>query len=539
MTDAPRGGRPPTGGNGSARPPTLRGLTEPSKRGRPRSVGEQTCDRCHRTDVPRIHTRWPDGAICGICFTEATHTYGRCLSCGEENCMLPGRDADGHAICRSCAGISTHLVCEKCGREAERFRGKDCVRCVIESDLNDLLRPGTDFRLRRLIDVLVSADRPESIYTYTRGKKAHELLSAIGARELPLTHEAFDRLGASTAARHLQALLVHHRMLPERGDEHIHRFEQWIATRLATLPDDGTRAIIERYATWHHLKRVRRRALEDGVNMETVTHAAKQKITEAGKFLLWLRSAHGIGTELLRQAHVDEYLAEGTTTRKHVRNFTQWLNRHENRRTKTERIDAPIPEVRSGPLLKQSERIDLVRNCLEWNNVARSTRVAALILLLWAQPLNKIVMLRRDRVAFTAEGMTLSLGRNPSSVPEPVADLFWQHLENPGNQRTTNTGTHWIFPGRHAGRPLHPDTLSDRLKVLGVDAQRTRNATLRDLAQEVDARSLIDLLGYSKPVIARHAARAGTPMSDIHRAEATGTLVSVPAGAENARPRGW
>lgn len=41
-----------------------------------------------------------------------------------------------------------------------------------------------------------------------------------------------------------------------------------------------------------------------------------------------------------------------------------------------------------------------------------------------------------------------------------------------------------------------------------------RNATLRDLAQEVDARSLIDLLGYSKPVIARYAARAGAPMSD-------------------------
>ncbi|PAU90886.1 recombinase XerD, partial [Kocuria sp. WN036] len=58
------------------------------------------------------------------------------------------------------------------------------------------------------------------------------------------------------------------------------------------------------------------------------------------------------------------------------------------------------------------------------------------------------------------------------------------------------------------------NTLSGRLKVLGIDAQRARNATLRDLTQEVDARTLIDLLGYSPDIIAQHAARSATPMSD-------------------------
>lgn len=515
MSDAPKRGRPVTDGYGSARPSALHGLATPNRRGRPRSTGALTCHRCGRTDVAKIRVRWPDGNICGICFTEATHAYGTCPACDDEGRMLPGRDEDGGAICRTCSGITTKLECSTCDREAERFRNGSCARCVVHADLTNLLRPGTDLRLRRLVDTLANVDRPESIYTYMRGKRAHELLAAIGSRELALSQEAFDLLKPSPAVEHLRALLIHHRMLPERHtDERVHRFEQWIATRLDELPGDGIRDRIERFATWYHLKRVRSRALDPGVNVETVTHAAKQEITEAGRFLLWLRVEHGVGPPELRQAHVDDYLSSGTSTRKHIRNFLRWFNRDDNRRTKAERVDAPFREAHSEPLLKQSERIALVRNCLEWEQVKLSTRIAGLILLLWAQPLNKIVMLRHEHTTFDVTGMTLKLGERPTAVPEAVANLFWRHLEAPGNPHTVNTGTPWLFPGGQAGRHLHPGTLSERLKVLGIDAQRARNATLRDLAHEVDARTLMDLLGYSRPVVARYATRAGAPMSD-------------------------
>ncbi|MFB7890976.1 hypothetical protein ACFC1I_02075 [Microbacterium sp. NPDC056044] len=48
------------------------------------------------------------------------------------------------------------------------------------------------------------------------------------------------------------------------------------------------------------------------------------------------------------------------------------------------------------------------------------------------------------------------------------------------------------------------------LVVLGIDAQRHAP----DLVHDVDARSLINLLGYSPAVIARHAAQTGARMSD-------------------------
>lgn len=64
------------------------------------------------------------------------------------------------------------------------------------------------------------------------------------------------------------------------------------------------------------------------------------------------------------------------------------------------------------------------------------------------------------------------------------------------------------------GDATHHRTLGERFLVLGIDPQRARNATLQDLARQVDARSLIDLLGYSGRVVTQHASRAGAPMSD-------------------------
>src|SRR6478736_7800825 len=122
-------GRPATGGNGSARPPTLTDLPGPRKRGRPRSSGGYTCGRCHQ-QVAKIRVHWPDGPVCGACFTEATHTHGRCPTCGETH-MLPGRSPDKQPICRNCAGITTDLTCTRCRRETERFRAGLCIRCTL------------------------------------------------------------------------------------------------------------------------------------------------------------------------------------------------------------------------------------------------------------------------------------------------------------------------------------------------------------------------------------------------------------------------
>src|SRR5690348_1812200 len=132
-------------------------MTDPAAprrpRGRPRTSGKFTCDRCLRP-TGKIRVHWPDGAICGICFHEATRTFGPCDRCRAER-MLPGRSGSEH-LCRTCAGITTDLDCTRCGTEAERYRRGIWARCALRDDLTKLLSDGDEPQpaLLPLIDVL-------------------------------------------------------------------------------------------------------------------------------------------------------------------------------------------------------------------------------------------------------------------------------------------------------------------------------------------------------------------------------------------------
>jgi hypothetical protein len=69
-------------------------------------------------------------------------------------------------------------------------------------------------------------------------------------------------------------------------------------------------------------------------------------------------------------------------------------------------------------MITQSERIELVRTCLEHDHIIRSTRLAGLILLLWARPLNKIVMLRREHIGITPEACSSNWAPPPPLSPQ-------------------------------------------------------------------------------------------------------------------------
>lgn len=131
--------------------------------------------------------------------------------------------------------------------------------------------------------------------------------------------------------------------------------------------------VSESGARWHHLKRLR----SPDPNRAMIT-AARQEITEAGKFLTWLHETHGIAIAELRQTHVDDYLAEGPSTRKHPELPPLALPHPGPRRT----CHHPYRKALTNPLLTQQQRIQLVANCLTFEDVALSTRIAGLIQLL-------------------------------------------------------------------------------------------------------------------------------------------------------------
>ncbi len=481
-------------------------------RGRPRTDrATKTCDRCGR-ETGKIRVRWPDGKICGICFTNAVHTFGTCPVCGEDH-MLAGRTQTGQDICRDCAGITTNLTCAHCGREAERFRGGHCITCVLTDDLTGLLRPTDppDLRLKRLINVLTSVERPESIYTWLHANNGRSaaLLKRVGDREIELSHQAFDSLPKTASVEHLRAILTHNHILPAQKDRQLAMFEQWLDERLDQLsPTPEIHAPMERFARWHHLKRLRS-ASSTTKNMNYAVRSAKQEITEAGKFLRWLLDEHQENAVTFRQMHLDEYLAEGPSTRRHIRNFIQYLKRE----TPGRKVTVAPRLAKTTPLLSQQERLDYVRMLIEADNIGVSIRVAGLLLLLYGMPIGKLSMLTVDDIEVNGKGMFLKVGRYPAPIPELVAPLFWAHLETRAGQQTVNHGTRWLFPGVRAGRPSSHNTLLLKLRHLGVQIQGVRNTTIRHLVQEIDATSLARMTGYSKQTMARHASAASATNS--------------------------
>jgi len=73
----------------------------------------------------------------------------------------------------------------------------------------------------------------------------------------------------------------------------------------------------------------------------------------------------------------------------------------------------------------------------------------------------------------------------------------------------TNSGSHWLFPGKRAGQPLHPRTLLPLIHELGIPAQATRVTALRQLVLQAPASVIADALGYHDKHVVRVWAEAG------------------------------
>lgn len=333
------------------------------------------------------------------------------------------------------------------------------------------------------------------------------LLDKIGDRSLRLDHAAFDALPTSPAVEHLREMLTHHHILPTRGDVRLARFVTWLDTRLDEFHNrPHILQPLEQFGRWHHLRRLR--ADPPPKNMDYATRTAKQEITEAGKFLVWLDTEQRTKIDDLRQEQIDLYWSEGTSSRKHVRAFLQQRKLTGQRRT----LKAKARTAETTPMVATRERLDAIRVVLDAVNVIPSTRVAAIIFLLYGTPIGRVVALQAHAITLTLDGMTIELGDQPAPIPESLIPLFSEHLNGVGG-RSMNKNSSWLFPSTKPGQHISANTLWNRLKIFGIQPQATRNTTLFDLTKELDASTLGALLGYSTKVMANHSARSGNAMA--------------------------
>ena len=128
----------------------------------------------------------------------------------------------------------------------------------------------------------------------------------------------------------------------------------------------------------------------------------------------------------------------------------------------------------------QDERLHWIRELLTGSDESLPYRVAGILLLLYAQPMVKIAALRTDQVSAGDDGLRINLGLEPAPVPEPFADLRRRHIDSRRTQ-LTGTDTGWLFSSVCTGRHLHPNTMMDRIRSLGICSARAQHLSAPSL----------------------------------------------------------
>ena len=225
------------------------------------------------------------------------------------------------------------------------------------------------------------------------------------------------------------------------------------------------------------------------------------QLTAASAFLTW-SDGHGLTLGTCSQADLDAWHAtHAEHHRRTVRGFLGWAMTNQH----MPRLNIPLQQVLKGDPVSQRQRLDLIRRAVTDDRVPLRTRVAACLMLLYAQPVSRLIRLTTDDVIQQDSQVLIRLGDPPAPVPEPFAALL---LELAGNQ-PASTRTRWLFPGQNAGQPLAAGTMLVHLRRLGFPTGPARLSALRQLVLQAPAPVIARSLGYHDNTTTRIAVEAG------------------------------
>jgi hypothetical protein len=487
---------------GRVRPCAFAGTARPvCKHCAPRATA--ACARCGRQRPPQA--RWAEGPVCDTCYTAALRRRVRCASCGQVRRPVSpaGPAAD---TCASCAGLPVTSVCADCGTEDKMFEKHRCARCSLRRRAVMLLSAGTGHvpdTLAAVLAAIRAARTPAAALNWLRTGAGAAILADLAAGRLAATHEALDEHPRPQAASHLRHMLIAGGVLPPR-DEELARAEQWLTALLAAIDVPEHRRLVHAFATWQVMRRLRRTS-QTRRRPRTYTAHARNTIGAAARFLGWL-GARGTALPGCRQADVEDWLATGPGAW-YVRDFLAWAARHGH----CQAFAVPRPPQRAGTAISASQRWDLAARLLRDDSIEVTDRVAGCLVLLFGQAMTRIAALTTSQVTRHHDGVTIQLGQHDVPVPGPLGGLLLTLIADgkPYTGIGSPADSKWLFPGLLPGRPITAKRLAERLRTLGIPTQAGRRAALTDLAAQLPAAVLADLLGLHPTTAVKWMHQAG------------------------------
>lgn len=472
---------------------------------------EHPCDDCGQ--VATVASRRGGRVLCYRCYR---HPKRVCGGCGRtRRVAVTGRDGQPD-LCPTCHQAPI-LVCGVCGiedrcRTTTPDRSPICFRCQLHRQLHQLLA-GPDgtiaSALLPLRDAIAGVEQPRTAIGWLARSPAIPVLTAIARGEQRLAHATLDtaagaQRGRAFAIEHLRQLLIGCGALPER-DHNLVRLERALSDLIATThPDD--QKLLRTYGTWRLLARLRSRSAQ-GQRTQAAACRARDVIAEATGFLAWLRE-HDATLATCTQAQLDQWFSQRSGARLLLPSFLRWAA---DRRLFPGLEIPPARQDDPKHFLGHDDRWAIARRVLTDDQLCAQDRVAAALVLLYAQPLTKIAHLTRSDVHIQAQQVRLRLGRDEITLPPPLDELIQRLPQRPptGIAKSLAEADPWLFPGRRPGRPASPYQIARRLQDLGITTARAaRNTALLQLAAELPTTVLADLLGLHPGTAERWGAAA-------------------------------
>jgi hypothetical protein len=460
------------------------------------------CARCGHDRPPQA--RWPEGPVCDPCYRAALQHRGPCARCGQQRRLVvpPGPAAD---TCADCAGLPVTHACTDCGTEDKLYEKGRCAPCSLRRRARELLADPAGTvppALASVLAAITATRQPRVALNWLRQGAGAALLAGIAAGRVPLTHQALDACPRSKAAGYLRHVLTASGVLPQR-DEHLARTERWLHGLLTGIEPAQDRRLGQAYATWQVMRRLRASAQQN--RARTPTANARNNIRAAASLLAWLRSRHTTLSDA-RQGDIDQWLRTGPSASL-ARDFLTWASS----RGHAQRPDIPAPARATGAAISQDQRRTHAARLLHDDALDPTDRVAGCLLPLYGQPLSRIAVMTTSQVSRSGNEMLIRLGCHHVPVPGPLASTITQLISDGRSHRGVGSPqqTPWLFPGHLPGRPITPATLGERLRALGTYAQASRRAALLDLAAQLPAAVLADLLGPHENTAAKRMHQAG------------------------------
>jgi len=397
-------------------------------------------------------------------------------------------------------------VCADCGIEDKLYERGRCDRCSLRRRAAALLAGpdgGITAALTPVLKAICAARTPRSALNWLNRSCGAAMLADLASGKLPATHQALDAHPRRRAAGFLRQMLTAGGVLPAR-DEHFARTEQWLTSLLATIEPAASRRLVQAYATWQVMRRLRASA-SHAARPRTYTAHARRNIRAATDFLAWLAD-RGLTLGACAQVDIEAWLGTGPAASQ-GRDFLSWAARHGH----CPALTIPGPVRASGTTASQDQRWALAARLLHDDTLDLTDRAAGCLLLLYGQQLSRIAAMTTGQVTSHNGTVLVRFGDHDVPVPAPLGVILTD-LTRTGR---THTGTGspaispWLFPGGLPGQPITAPRLGSRLRALGIHAMAGRRAALLDLAAQLPPAVLADLLHLAPGTAVRWTRQAG------------------------------